>query len=120
MDPKYIVRKETNLRIHETEFTDNYIDPFKLPTYEEQSLHESYTNSRQYDKTPNEPLESLLMTHVIRLDTVKQVQKRVRYTLWDAIADIGGFSDGLFALIGWIVRSVASALFYVDLFKKTH
>ena len=82
-------------------------------------MHESYTNSRKYDKDPRSPLEPLLMTHVIRLDTVKQVQKRVRYTLWDAIADIGGFSDGLFALIGWILRSVASALFYVDLFKKS-
>ena len=35
LDPRYVVRKETNLRIHETEFTDNYFDPFGTPTFED-------------------------------------------------------------------------------------
>ena len=55
--------------------------------------------------------------HIYNLDTVKQVNKRVRYNIWQAISDIGGFKDGLTLIVSTFLYSVASTLFVRDLTK---
>ena len=55
--------------------------------------------------------------HVFNLDTVKQVNKRVRYNVWQAISDVGGFKDGLTLIVSTFLHSVASTLFVRDLTK---
>ena len=82
---------------------DNYLNPFKSATFEAQSSQIKSTSAitlghRKYE-------------HKIRLDVVKQINQRIRYTLWDALADIGGFYDGLHIMIGSVLTSVAATLY---------
>ena len=68
------------------------IDPFKQPTDRIKYLQKtdsqlfiaegSWGNSKQY-----------LME--FRIDTNVQILKRVRYSVWAALGDVGGFHDGL-------------------------
>ena len=41
----------------------------------------------------------------------------MRYTLWDALADIGGFNDGLIILIGTFLSPITATLFHVELYS---
>ena len=45
-------------------------------------------------------------------------QKRVRYSFWDVLGDVGGFHDGLVLLIRIVVGPFAAHGFFLDLIKK--
>ena len=46
-----------------------------------------------------------------------QVMQRVRYNFWQALADVGGFHDGLKLLVSLFIAPVSSILFENDLLK---
>ena len=104
------IKRETVLRIQQTEMIDNVFDPFNTPTFEHEILQVQRSQSTE---------STGKYEHIYRLDNVKQVNKRVRYTWWNAIADIGGFSDGLALLVGPFLSWLADKLFQVSLTKDS-
>ena len=57
------------------------------------------------------------MTHKFYPDVDKQVNIRVRYSLWDALGDVGGFHDGLALIVRLVVSPLAANFFQYDLVK---
>jgi len=58
--------------------------------------------------------DRIFYLHDFSLDTKKQVQQRVRYSLWQALGDVGGFHDGLSLLVGILMSPLATLLFKRD------
>ena len=52
------------------------------------------------------------------LDSIMSEKSRVRYSFWDALADIGGFHDGLVLLITIVIGPYAAYGFFVELVSK--
>ena len=46
-----------------------------------------------------------------------QIEKRIRYNFWMALADIGGFHDGLFLVLSLFMSPYAATLFENDLMR---
>ena len=49
LEPGIYSFKKTILRIYETTFSDNTLDPFKTPTFENKSLHEARVETELSD-----------------------------------------------------------------------
>ena len=52
------------------------------------------------------------------LDSDMTDRKRVRYNFWDALADVGGFHDGLVLLIRIVIGPYAAHGFFMQLLQK--
>ena len=58
--------------------------------------------------------------HYFVLDVDFIEEKRVRYSLWSVLGDVGGFHDGLVLLIRIMIAPFAAYNFFFDLIKKSH
>ena len=56
--------------------------------------------------------------HVFELDNKMQVSSRVRYSLWQALGDIGGFHDGLFMVVRFLIAPIAATFFHKEILQK--
>ena len=87
---------------------DSVIDPFETLTEELDFF------TLKMDQTYSEEYQSgyviyILLSLKIQRDAV--VMSRKRYSLWDALGDIGGFHDGLVLVVGTFMTGI-SAFFY--------
>ena len=48
-----------------------------------------------------------------------QIESRTRYNIWDLLADVGGFYDGLFLVIGILYAPFGLIAFKADFFNRT-
>ena len=48
-----------------------------------------------------------------------QKQSRIRYSLWMALSDVGGLTDGIYVVIGLVFTPIAAAYFERDLVKDS-
>ena len=53
--------------------------------------------------------------HWIEIDSQVQIMKRIRFNFWIALAEIGGFRDGLVMLVHFITTTTMVTLFENDL-----
>ena len=89
----------------EISMLDSVYDPFATPTDEQ-----SFLNVEKTEKLDAN------FTAIFSLDGKNLIQQRVRYGIWQALSDIGGFYDGLGLIIGYLVSHIAATKFLLELF----
>ena len=52
------------------------------------------------------------------LDARGEVIERRVYAIWDFLADMGGFKDGLYMILGWFFFPFDSRWFFIDFNKS--
>ena len=62
--------------------------------------------------------DSVGYEHYIELHNKMQVSSRVRYSLWQALADVGGFHDGLFLIVRFLIAPIAATFFHREILRK--
>ena len=55
--------------------------------------------------------------HYITLDNSLQVEKRIRYSLWTALSDVGGFHDGLKLVLDLVMAPMAATFFENEILR---
>ena len=55
--------------------------------------------------------------HMFELSNRIKIQQRVRYGVWQALGDVGGFYDGLDLIFGSIISQYAATKFLMSLFR---
>ena len=106
LKPEQNIERWSYIRKHELEFKDSLIDPMGNPT---NALE--YIQIGSSDLLSNYHQFGLYYEHAFFIDTVVQVDKRVRYNLWMTLADVGGFRDGLYLIFSLFVGPIV-AIFY--------
>ena len=56
-----------------------------------------------------------MMQISLSIEPEATILSRKRYSLWDALGDIGGFHDGLVLVIGTFMTSISAFFFQSDL-----
>ena len=91
---------------------DSVWNPFDHVTDSKQFLevHKIISHTRQHGGRTGYVLEFMI-------DNQIQYQKRIRYNFWAALADVGGFHDGLFILFSFVLSPVIATLYENELIK---
>ena len=108
-----IVNHYTALVQHELEIKDSIWNPFDNLTDLKKYIQVSFTNHQIYKIKG----EKALYRDEFEIDNEMQIQKRIRYSFWMALGDIGGFHDGLFLMLSFFMGPFASTLFENDLMR---
>ena len=109
-----VVIRDTKLRLHDTTFEDEIFNPFEAT-----SEGEIYLNALPKDYREEERgAGTSLVWHSIEIDADLQVQKRIRYTVWNLLGDAGGFHDGLTLLVLFLVHPFMATKFQKNIIKK--
>ena len=69
-------------------------------------------------KGVTEVINEQRIEHTVLLDSIMSEKRRVRYSFWDALADVGGFHDGLVLLIKIVIGPFAAHGFFLELVTK--
>ena len=101
------------LRMHELEIQDAIWNPFSGATDLKEYIALSYTNEQSIKAVGAETLYENEFT----ISNELQIEKRIRYNFWMALADIGGFHDGLFLVLSLFMSPFAAKLFDNDLMR---
>ena len=112
------IERKTVLLQHETVFEDSIIDPFESQTHEINYVQINEAQSKFQDDEQSEILMDYIHYFVLDVDFIEE--KRVRYSLWNVLGDVGGFHDGLVLLIRILIAPFAAYNFFFDLIKKSH
>ena len=106
-------KRRSILRHHELEVKDSIWNPF-----------DSLTDHKEYIQiSASTPLSATYEygkfghSHEFEIDKVMKLEKRIRYNFWMALADVGGFHDGLFLLLSFLMSPFAATLFKNDLMR---
>ena len=86
---------------------DSIFDPFGTATDKLSFLNEAYF------------YEDLMDDHtliVFELDGKTKIQQRIRFGVWQALGEIGGFYDGLGLIFGTVIRQLAATKFLIEIF----
>ena len=94
---------------------DSIWDPLESPTDEHDYIQVSETVPRVF-KLPKD-MVGTSFEHMFIIDNNVQVEKRIRYNFWTALADVGGFHDGLVLILGLFMSPFAAMMFENDLVK---
>ena len=98
--------RTTVVQKHELKMEDNMINPF-----ESLSAEHEYLSVYQSDVDMNLPSPG----HYFVIINQLQIEKRIRYSFWKAIEDIGGFHDGLTLLFTLFLAPISAIFFENDL-----
>ena len=100
----------------EVTMLDSIYDPFGEATDQQ-----SFLNFEKLIKDPLPPDRDGEKTRCIfQLSETLRIQQRIRYGVWQALGDIGGFYDGLGLIFGTIINQFAATKFVIELFKGVH
>ena len=58
-------------------------------------------------------------SHICRINTDKLKMIRTKFNVWDAIGFIGGTHDGIYLIVGILLRPISACLFQIDLVKDS-
>ena len=108
-------QKSYTMTINDVKFNDALFDPFNATTDGLQFLDFKKSQMVYYGKNNLQLFEIELM-----LDSSVRHLTRTRYSLWAALADIGGFFDGLGLLVRIFMGPLSAILFINDSTKGGH
>ena len=93
---------------------DSVIDPFGAPT----AIHSflSFEKKREYAYDKDNDGQTF---YKIWLGESAKIQQRIRFGVWQALGDIGGFYDGVGLILGSIMSQFAATKFLMELFSGT-
>ena len=104
--------RQSTLQITEATFEDSLVDPFNQATDELSFL--SIDNSKIVNFDNKAGLRSTGILHFCQIDVQKQFIKRNSLDIWDLVADVGGFHDGLLLLVGLAMYPFSTCLYQQD------
>ena len=107
--PLTAISRTTSLRMNQLTIADEVFNPFSQQT-DSLDFYQVHNSLVSTDSTDYE--------HVFELDNKMKVSSRVRYSLWQALGDIGGFHDGLFMVVRFLLAPIAATFFHKDLLQK--
>ena len=89
-------------------------------------LEEKTTADEQFDKWKNEKYENSTVTDItvidftiaLKLGPNLKIIERTRYHVWNLLADVGGFNDGLHLVGFFLISSYASFSFKQSILKN--
>ena len=106
------IDRQTTLQYHDVVFEDQIYNPLDPQTDQFGYLEVNQAKS-SYDTINEKTIE-----HAVLLDSIMSEKRRVRYSFWDALGDVGGFHDGLVLLIRIVIGPFAAHGFYLELVTK--
>ena len=114
-DPEQIKNKKsrvrsTILRKYELELDDSLINPFGGATHSQKYIQKIGSETTSFDLF--KPYQYNFV-----VDNNTQVVKRIRYNVWMALGDIGGFYDGLRLVLLLFMGPLSAFFFQKDLLK---
>ena len=93
---------------------DSVIDPFGAPT----AIH-TFLSFEKLNEYPYEKDKDGQTFYNIWLSSTTKIQQRIRYGVWQALGDIGGFYDGVGLMLGSLMSQYAATKFLMELFTGT-
>ena len=99
----------TTLQITEVTFEDSLLDVFREATDEIEYL--SITDSEIASNIQVDKIRNSRFSHICRINTDKLKMIRTKFNVWDAIGFIGGTHDGIYLIVGILLRPISACLF---------
>ena len=90
---------------------DSIIDPFGTATDHQKFLNVEVRNDVEFNQD-----EDGVICNQFYLHGKSMIHQRLRYGVWQALGDVGGFYDGLGLMFGSIISQFAASKFVLELF----
>ena len=100
------------LRKHELEMQESVYNPFNTNVKSHDYLSVAFQLYKNYGNS-----KGAEYFHYITLDSNLHVEKRIRYSLWAALSDVGGFHDGLKLVLDLFMAPMAATFFENELLR---
>ena len=116
---EYVTHEPAEISLQNTRVTllDSIYNPFGAATDER-----SFLNLQKFSPYPRNVITGKKneLIFEFKLSGNTKYQQRVRYGVWQALGDIGGFYDGLGLIFSSIISQFAATRFLIDLFTGLH